>query len=308
MRRLITPQPGYTLTDCNNLLASKQFVVAECFTITPTQGAVVRLTDQQEDVSIVGWNDTNRYSYLANQAVITGLKSHSTMGTSSNSISIDDQDIQISYDDGALFQGWKSWPESLLYGRLDGCTMFRDLAFAQSYSDPWIGVTRMFAGGDPELTEVGRTSAKLKINSGLSRLGIQMPRLLYGVKCRNVFGDAKCGVNVPALGVLGTVGIGATRDTIPWSSSTAQYSFGKLHISNGDSVTRVRTILKADGSNLYLKYPLDFDPASGLQFTAFPGCSHLSTGANGCQTYYPGTTWQQHFGGCPFTPVAESAI
>jgi hypothetical protein len=50
----------------------------------------------------------------------------------------------------------------------------------------------------------------------------------------------------------------------------------------------VRTILKADSSNLYLKYPLDFDPAPGLEFTAFPGCSRLSTGANGCQTYWGG--------------------
>lgn len=303
MRRLITPQPGFNLSDCNAILASKQFVMAECFTIIPSQGAVVRLTDQQEDVSIVGWNDVNRYSYLSKQAVITGLKSHASLGAN-----VDDQDIQISYSSDALFQNWKSWPESLLYGRLDGTTITRDLAFAASYDTPWVGVTRMFSGGDPELDSVGATTAKLKINSGLSRLGIQMPRLLYGMKCRNVFGDAKCGINLPALGVLGTVGGGATRDTIPWASSSGAYAFGKLHISNADSVTRVRTILKADGSNLYLKYPLDFDPAPGLQFTAFPGCSHLSTGANGCQTYYPGTTWQQHFGGCPFTPVAESAI
>jgi hypothetical protein len=303
VRRLITPQPGYNLADCSALLASKQYVVAECFTIVPSQGAVVRLTDKQEDVSIVAWNDTNRYTYLARQAVISGLKSHASIGPS-----VDDQEIEISYADDALFQNWKSWPQSLLYGRLDGATITRDLAFAASYDTPWVGVTRLFAGGDPELDSVGRNSAKLRINSGLSRLSPQMPRLLYGIKCRNVFGDAKCGINLPALGVLGAVGVGSTRDTIVWSSSSSAYAFGKLHITNSDSVTRVRTILKADSTHLYLKYPLDFDPAAALQFTAFPGCSKLSTGANGCQTYYPGTTWQQHFAGCPFTPVAESAV
>jgi uncharacterized protein (TIGR02217 family) len=46
----------------------KQFVIANCFTITANQGAVVRLTDAQEDVSIVGWNDVNRYTYSARQA------------------------------------------------------------------------------------------------------------------------------------------------------------------------------------------------------------------------------------------------
>jgi hypothetical protein len=302
MRRLITPQPGFTLGDCDAILAAKQMVTAQCFTITATEGAVVRLTDLQEDVSIVGWNDVSRYTYAARQAVITGLKSHSSMG-----VDIDSQEIEINYADDALFQNWKSWPESLLYGRLDGATISRDVAFAASWDDPWAGVARMFLGGDPELDSVGRTTAKLKVSSGLARLNFQLPRDLYGIKCRVPFGSVACGIDLNTLAVLGTVGVGATRTTIPWTGSASNYSFGKLHITNTDSVTRVRTILAADATNLYLKYPLDFDPAAGLEFTAFPGCSHLSTGANGCQFYW-GSVWQQHFAGCPFTPVAETAV
>lgn len=302
MRRLLTPQPGFTLADCNALLASKQFVTAQCFTIVPTQGAIVRLTDLQGDVSIVGWNDVNRYTYFSKQAVIIGLKSRSSIGSS-----VDDQDIEIDYSDDALFQGWKSWPESLLLGRLDGARIMRDVAFAPSFGASWVGVGRMFSGGDPELDKVGRTSAKLKVNSDLSRLNIQMPRDVYAKSCRNVFGDARCGIDLNSLAVLGTVGAGATRDTIPWTGASAGFAFGKIHISNGDSVTRVRTIQRADGANLYLRYPLDFDPGSGLSFTAYPGCSRLSTGANGCQTYWS-TNWPQHFAGCPFTPVAETAL
>lgn len=302
MRRLITPQPGFSLADCNALLASKQMVIANCFTIQPTQGAIVRLTDLQEDVSIVGWNDVSRYNYLARQAVIEGLRSHSKVG-----IEVDEQEFQISYSADALFQNWKGWAEALLLGRLDGSIIIRDCAFAAAWDQPWMGVARMFAGVDPEIDSVGRSQAKLRIYSGLSRLNLDMPKDLYGLKCRNHFGDAKCGINLNSLAQLGTVGAGATRTKIPWASSNSSYAFGKIHISNGDSVTRVRTIRAADASNLYLIYPLDFDPGAGLQFTAWPGCSRLSTGANGCQQYWS-TAWTDHFGGCPFQPVAETAF
>jgi hypothetical protein len=85
------------------------------------------------------------------------------------------------------------------------------------------------------------------------------------------------------------------------------YSFGKIHITNGDSVTRVRTDPEGRRSNLYLKYPLDFDPAPGLEFTAFPGCSRLSTGANGCQTYWA-PRLAEALRRLPFIPVAETAL
>lgn len=301
MRRLITPQPGFTLGDCNAILGGKQIVTAECFTITPTEGAVVRLTNMQDDVSIVGWNDVSRYTYAARQAVISGLKMHSSIG-----VEVDDQEIEINWQEGTLFQNWKTWPVSLLYGRLDGATISRDIAFKASHADDWVGVTRLFLGGDIELDSVGRTTAKLKVNSGLARLGLQMPSYIYGIKCRVPFGGTLCGIDLNAIAVLGTAGAGATQTTIPWTSAGLQYAFGKIHITNGDSVTRVRTIVAADASHLYLKYPLDFVPAAGLGFTAFPGCSHLSTGANGCSTYW-GSNWPQHFAGTPFTPVVETA-
>lgn len=302
MRRAVTLQPGYSQADFDALLATRRFVIANCFTISPLEGAIIRLTDAQEDVSIVGFGDINRYTYSARQAVISGLRARSTAG-----IEVDEQEIEIAYSPDALFQNWRPWPEALLQGRLDGSEISRDWAIAEAWGAPWIGVIRMFLGVDPELDSVGRSFAKLKINSGLSRLNLDMPRDLYGIKCRYVFGDSRCGINLASLATLGTVGAGATRSIIPWASAAASYAFGKIHITNNDNVTRVRTIQKADGANLYLAYPLDFDPGAGLEFTAWPGCSRLSTGANGCQNYW-GAAWPDHFGGCPFIPVAESAL
>jgi hypothetical protein len=307
MSRLVTLQPGFTLGDFNALLATRQFVIANLFTITASQGAVVRLCDLQENVSVVAWNDVNRHIYYAREAVVEGLKAESTVGMETS-----EQDITIGYNADALFQGWQPWAKALLLGRLDGALISRDWAIAprEPYeweSDVWVGVTRMFSGYVAELDSVGRTQAKLKVKSDLERLNVQVPRDLYQPRCKNVFGDFRCGVDLNSLAVLGTVGLGATRDTIPWASAGANFSLGKIHITNGDTVTRVRTIRKADSTNLYLSYPLDFDPASGLQFTAFPGCTRLLTGANGCQTYHP-SDYKNRFGGFPFVPVAETAI
>lgn len=302
MRRLVTPQPGFTLADFNALMASKQLIKAECFTITPNQGAIVRLTDAQEDVSIVGWNDVSRYTYSANQAVISGLKLHCTSGPE-----VDEQEIEIAYSADALFQAWKSWPESLLYGRLDGAFIARDWVVAPYWGAPWVAVMRMFYGLVSDLDSVGQTLAKIKVKSGLELLDVQMPRDVFSPLCKNQFGDFRCGVDLNTLAVLGTVGAGATQTTIPWTGASLSYAFGKIHISNGDSVTRVRTIRAADASNLYLAYPLDFVPAATLQFTAYPGCTHLLSGTASCQTYHP-TDWQSRFGGYPFTPVAETAF
>lgn len=300
--RLVTLQPGYTLADFNALLATGQFVIANCFTITANQGAVVRLTDAQEDVSIVAWNDVNRYTYSARQVVINGLKAESIMGTQ-----VSEQEIDIGYDANALFQNWKPWAQALLMGRLDGALISRDFAVAAAWGQPYVGVTRMFSGYVAELDSVGRTLAKVKVRSDLERLAVQMPRDLFLPRCKNVFGDFRCGVDLNALAVLGTVGAGATTTVIPWASSDPKYALGKLHITNSDSVTRVRTIRKADASNLYLTYPLDFTPAASLQFTAYPGCTRLLTGTNGCQTYHA-ADYQNHFGGYPFVPVAETAF
>jgi len=297
--RKVTAQPGYALSDVTALLASGQFVWAECFTIAPLEGPVMRFTDVQEDVSIVGWNDVSRYSYKARDVILTGLRARSTIG-----VEVDEQDISIAYSDSSLFQTWLPWPQALLQGRLDGATVSRDRALASAFGAPWIGVTRMFSGQVSSLDAVGRTISHFKVKSGLERLNIQMPRDLYVPTCKNVWGDTRCGVNQSDFAALGTIGASPTRTSIPWASSAASYAGGKIHITNTDSVTRVRSILRADATHLTLTYPLDFDPVAGMEFTAYPGCPRTMTG---CQVFH-GATWMNFFAGAPFVPVAETAL
>jgi hypothetical protein len=233
----------------------------------------VRLTDLQEDVSIVGWNDVSRYTYAARQAVITGLKSHSSMG-----VEVDEQEIEINYADDALFQNWKSWPESLLSG---GSTARRS---AETWRSRQAGTIpgRASRGCSLAVTPNWIRSAARPPSSrsvpGLRGSTSRCRAISMGSSAGSRSASVACGIDLNALAVLGTVGVGATRTTIPWTRISSAIRSASSTSPTATRVTRVRTILAADATNLYLKYPLDFDPAAGLEFTAFPGCSHLHGG------------------------------
>ncbi len=302
--REITAQPGFTDADVMAVMASSQFVYAECYTIAPLQGPVMRFTDAQQDVSVVAAFDVNRYTYFSKQIVITGLRARSTIG-----VEVDEQTVNLAYSDDHLFQTYLSWPQALRLGRLDGATITRDRFVAQSWDSPWVGGFRMFSGRVSTLNAVGRSYAEVMVKSDLERLNKPMPRDLYTPVCKNVWGDERCGVDQSTHAVISVISAGpSTRTIIPWSSSDPYFGLGKFHITNTDNVTRIRTILRATATHLYLIYPLDFDPVAGMEFTAFPGCSRAFTGADGlrgCEDYHAEP--EDHFGGHPFVPVAETA-
>lgn len=295
--RTITTQPGYTEQDVKDLMASRQFVYAECYTIVPLEGAVMRYTNAQNDVSIVAVNDVNRHLYLSKRVLLTGLRSRSSIG-----ISVDEQDATVAYAEDEMFQDWMNWPTALKLGRLDGATITRDRCVAEDYDKPWIGAYRKFSGLVSMLDTVGRSQATIKVKSALEKLNVQMPRDLFNPVCKNTWGDARCGVNQNDHAVTGVIGPGSTRTALAWSGATSNYGIGKIHISNADDVTRVRTVRVASSTHLYLAYPLDFDPAEGLEFTAWPGCDRSFTR---CGDFH--TNPEEHFGGFPHVPVAETA-
>ena len=297
--RTITAQPGYTATQVEDVIATGQFAYADCFTIIPKQGDYLRYTNYQKDVTVVPVDDIALQTYLSNTVIVKGLRTKSSIGSE-----VDQQQLQLDYPDSLLYHTQLSWAKALLYGRLDGARVMRDRYIAEAPGKPWMGGFPMYRGLVANLSSVGRQSATMNVKSDLILLDVQMPRDLWEANCKNTWGDVNCGVNQAVWAVIGTVSGTPTRTFIPWTSSSTEYSLGKLTIANGDGTTRVRTISSADGTGLYLTYPLDFDPVAGMQFTAYPGCNRTKTR---CPTFHP-TDWEQFFKGFPFVPVAETAI
>lgn len=297
--RTITPQPGYTATDVEDALASGQFAYADCFTIIPKTGVVMRYTNYQTDVSVVPIDGITRETYIGSVVLIKGLRVNNSIG-----VEVDEQQLQLDYPPEILYQAQLTWPQALLRGRLDGARVKRDRFIATAPGQPWMGGFPLFSGFVSTLSAVGRMSATMNVKSDLILLNIDMPRDLWEANCKNTWGDPICGVNQAAWAVLGTVGSSPTRNYLPWASSSSEYALGKIHITNGDGTTRVRTVSRADGSGLYLSYPLDFDPIAGMDFTAYPGCNRTK---DRCPTFHP-SDWRNYFKGFPFIPVAETAI
>lgn len=297
--RTITPQPGFTAAEVEAVMDSGQFVYTDCFTIYPISGIAMRYTTYQRDISLVPLDGgATRQTFQGNKLLIKGLRVKASVG-----IEVDEQELGLDYTNDPIFQNQISWPQALLLGRLDGATIRRD-RFIANTDRVWMGGFPMFRGLVSTLKTVGRASATMNVKSDLVLLNVQMPRDLWEANCKNTLGDPICGINLESYAVLGTVGVGSTRTYLVWAGVSSDYALGKIHIANGDSTTRVRTISRVDASGIYLSYPLDFDPGSGLSFTAYPGCDRTMSR---CPFFHP-TDWEKYFKGFPFIPVAETAV
>lgn len=299
--RPVTPQPGYVEANIHALLATSQFVYADCFTIIPVVGSPLRYTSVQRRMSIVPIGEVGRQIYTADIG-ISGLRVKNNLG-----VEVDEQQIEIFYPDTPIYQASLTWAQALLLGRLDGAKIRRDRYFAVDEFSPWMGGCPMFTGLVSNVDKAGRQSATVNVKSDLILLNINAPRDMWETNCKYILGSPGCGINIETLAVLGTVSTSPSRTVIPWTSSAAGYAQGKIHITNNDTVTRVRTIARADAANLYLAYPLDFTPPVGLEFTAYPGCPRTIDATYGCPRFW-GAAWKDHFGGFPYVPVAETAI
>lgn len=304
MRRACYPQPGYTEADFDALLASRQFVFADVYTITLVDGITqYRYTNAQQDVNqVVEVGGVGRQTYLARDVNISGLRFKISVGTE-----VDEQTVVFGYRETSTIQGM-IWPRALLWGRLDGAIITRDRFFAASWGaantpTAWVAGQPMFKGRVSTLDKVGRLEASVKVKSALVLLNINMPRELWQPNCRNTWGDAGCGIDQSLYAQTVTMSGTPTTTFLPWSSATANFALGKVHIENGDAVTRVRSVKSIEvGVGVDLVYPLDFTPASGDMFAIFPGCRR---NFSDCDTLYSNTA---KFRGFPFVPVAETAL
>lgn len=294
-------QTGFTEADGHALLASGQFVYAECFTITPKFGAILRYTNAASDVSVVPTvGGPSRVTYLSRVVLIMGLRFKSNIG-----VEVDEQQVELAYTDGNTFQDAITWSQALRLGRLDGATIRRDRYFASAWGQPWVFGITMFAGRVSTCSKVGRQSATVNVKSDMILLDTKLPRDLYQPQCRNTWGDgAGCDLLQADFAVNTVVGASPTRSIIPWSGITEEFVMGKLFIEAGDSVTRIRTILRVEaGVHAEVIYPLDFDPIAGQNVAFYPNCRREF---DRCGLYH--LEPEKKYIGFPFVPVAETAV
>lgn len=297
--RTIHPQPGYVEADTENLLQSRQFVYADCYTIELITGEKMRWTVAQQDVSVFPIDpDVQVRTYEAGGVLVQGLRFKLGIG-----VEVDEQTITLAYKDSDVIPMRDATvAEGLRRGDFDGAIIKRDRFFASSWRQPWVGGIRLFAGRVGSLEGVGRTEGRVKVRSDLVLLNMPMPRNMYGASCQHTVFDSGCKLvksdYVRQLTLL--AGSTSTRLRVNTAGIAPSLTLGTVYVENMANLTFSRMIREMTPTHLILSYPLDFIPEAGTQIAAYPGCPRTLAV---CDEYGN----RGNFKGFPFVPTAETA-
>ena len=241
------------------------FVMADCYTITLSNGVIVRFTTWDWDV-VYGGN-----TFAANAVLISGLKFKASVG-----LEVDRQQIVIAAWPGATVNG-APWMMALRDGTFDGAWFQRDRVFISGALPGGIDGVTLFKGRVATVDQVGRTSAQLTIASPLVVLDYDMPRNVYSPTCVHKLYDAGCGLSAAAHLTGSTVAAGSTRTVILTSLAAASHAQGSFVMSSGVNAGVRGTVKSAvAGVSLTLMFPLPLAPAEGDSFGVWTGCDHTA--------------------------------
>ena len=194
--------------------------------------------------------------------------------------------------------------QALRDGSFDGCEIERGrVFFSDRIGGAAIGDVTLFKGRLGTVDQIGRTSAKLTVNSDLVLLNIDMPRNLYQSTCLHTLYDSGCTLVKNAFGTNGTTGAGSKASIINWSGADPAYQQGSITFTSGVNAgvtANVNTVVA--GVSLTLGYPLQSPPSPGDGFTAYQGCDHTP---GTCQSKFSNLS---NFRGFPYVPPAQMAI
>ena len=289
------PASAALITYLNNARVNPDvpLIMADAFTFTLLSGLVLCYTNVDVTFSY------NGNTFLANSILIDGLKYKAAVG-----LDVDQQQITVSARSTDTISGGAPFLQALRDGSFDGCEIIRQRVFFSDHvGGTAIGAVILFKGRLGNVEEIGRTTAKLMVNSDLVLLDIDMPRNIYQPTCLHTLYDSGCTLVKNAFGTNGVVGSGSTASVINWQGASANFVQGSITFTSGvnDGVTATVGSAVAGGS-LSLLYGLESVPAAGDTFTVYFGCDHTP---GTCNTKFDNLA---NFRGFPYVPPPQMAI
>ena len=238
-------------------------------------------------------------TYLANSVRVDGLKYKASIG-----LEVDQQQITCSALATDTITGGAPFLQALRDGSFDGCQIERDrVFFSDQIGGTAIGSVTLFIGRLGVVNEIGRTTAKLTVNSLLTLLDIDMPRNVYQPTCLHTLYDSGCTLVKNAFGTNGTCGSGSTASVINWSGASLNFQQGTITFTSGVNAGATATVGSAvAGTSLSLLYPLESVPSPGDAFTVYYGCDHTPAT---CLSKFNNFA---NFRGFPYVPPPQMAI
>jgi uncharacterized phage protein (TIGR02218 family) len=280
------------------LNSGRPYVFADCFTITLTNGTILRYTNAQRTVKIIPPGEVGYENFLANSILIDGMKMNSKRG-----LDVDEQDCSIFANVGMEVNG-QPWMKALRIGFLDGATVRRDRAYAYTWGNPqiWEGAVTLFQGFVSTCDPIGGQKAMMKVKSSLIVLDQDMPRNYFQTGCMHTLYDSGCGLDKDSFAEIGLVESGSTAVLINWAgASPSTFDLGTITMETGPNTGISRSIRKSNAGSLELVFPFESTPLVGDQFKAYPGCDLTKTT---CETKFANLN---NFRGFPFVPPTATS-
>jgi uncharacterized phage protein (TIGR02218 family) len=268
-------------------------LMTDTFTFTLRSGLVLCYTNLDVTFSYAG------NTYLGNAILIDGLKYRAAVG-----LEVDQQQITVAARATDTITAGAPFLQALRDGAFDGAEIVRSrVFFSDRLGGTAIGSVLLFKGRLGVVDEIGRTSAKLTVNSDLVLLDIDMPRNVYQPTCLHTLYDSGCTLVKNAFGTAGVVSSGSTASVINWSGAAANFQQGSITFTSGVNAGVTATVGSVTaGTSLTLCYPLASTPAPGDGFTVYYGCDHTR---GTCQSKFNNLT---NFRGFPYVPPPQMAI
>ena len=272
------------------------FCIANCYTITPKLGPVIRVTDADVNVRTAGV-----FTWTKDGVLIKRDKISSTLGLESSTIS-----LTLMADDSILNFTGTPLIKAIGDGYLDGASISVIKVFSADWSLMPIttidkGWLSMFSGVIRD-TKVSTNEAKITAVSLAYKFETMLPLNAFSPSCSNTLYDTKCTVNKASHNITAiTEGVGATNFSFIVYGVTTDYLLGTVEFISGPNTGIKRTITGIDvGSELVtVSQPFPIQPA-GEEVRIFKGCDKkLAT----CTTRFSN---QLNFRGYPYVPNPES--
>jgi uncharacterized phage protein (TIGR02218 family) len=270
---------------------TRQFQMADCYTIATVGGEVPRYTSADFDVKLGAYTFSSRGPLVSRGPIRTSV-----------GLEVDTLSITIATGNPAHALNGQPFIAGALDGALDGALVLLERAFFSSWASPAVGSLVMFSGRVSQISG-SRHELQVSVKSDLELLNVKLPRNIVTPGCSNTLYGSVCGANRAAVTVTGAIaGVETQRRAFGTALSQANgwFDLGTLTFTSGANAGVSRTVQSfADGTfEFALAWPADI--AVGDAFSVVPGCD--GTKAT-CQVRFNNLP---RYRGFPFVPAPET--
>lgn len=246
--------------ELRDLLASKQAMIADLFTIALLDGTVLTLTSAPDfDVHWRGNAYTRTYTMERGDIV------------SSVGVEVDEIELTLTVKPEDVLHGM-SVPAFIHNGGFDGARVLIERAFMAVQGVP-VGVIHLFEGSVQQPAPA-RTRITLTVSSDLIWLNQMVPRNTITPGCGNILFDGRCGLSRAPYTHAGTVQAGSSKNSLVTTLPQADgyYTLGSVTMTSGNNAGAQRSVKLHNQDRLVPSYPFYYPVMAGDTFTATAGC------------------------------------